>query len=87
MTVILHTLNAGPGSDPFRQCLRIATGEDAILLTGDGVYAALERTEALSALIGSGAKLFVLAPDASAAGVVDRLGAQMGEHSTHYHLE
>ncbi|MBP6724956.1 MAG: hypothetical protein KA137_08950, partial [Halioglobus sp.] len=46
----LHTLNASPASAVFADCLRLLAPGDALLLLGDGVYAALEGTAARSAL-------------------------------------
>ncbi|MFT4825417.1 MAG: tRNA 2-thiouridine synthesizing protein B [Halioglobus sp.] len=67
--MILHTLNAGPDSEAFNQCLRTAAGEDAILLTGDAVYASIHNTIASNLLVESGAELYVLESDALAAGI------------------
>jgi len=69
LTVILHTLNALPTSSAFDDCLRVAAAGDAILLLGDGVYAAIDDTRACSKLLASGADIHILSPDAQAAGV------------------
>jgi tRNA 2-thiouridine synthesizing protein B len=67
--MILHTLNAPPSSSAFNDCLRLAQSTDALVLLGDGVYAALTGTEALSAIQASGAELYLLQRDAVAAGI------------------
>jgi tRNA 2-thiouridine synthesizing protein B len=46
---------------------------DALLLIGDGVYAALENTNACARLIDTGIELYVLQADACAAGILARL--------------
>ncbi len=68
--MVLHTFNASPTSSAFGDCLRLLTREDALVLMGDGVYAALADTAALRSLRASGAELFVLRDDALAAGIV-----------------
>ena len=67
--MILHTLNAPPTSPAFADCLLLLGGEDAVLLLGDGVYAALEGTEPLQALRNSGIGVYMLGADAAAAGI------------------
>lgn len=67
--MILHTLNASPANRAFSDCLRVIAGEDALLLMGDGVYAAIDGTAAWSALRDTGAEVYVLDTDASAAGI------------------
>jgi tRNA 2-thiouridine synthesizing protein B len=74
--VILHTLNAGPDSAAFQDCLRLATRGDAIMLTGDGLYAALDNSPACEALRNSGAEIHVLDVDALAAGIAERICPQ-----------
>ena len=69
MTVILHTLNASPSSSAFDDCLKVVQSGDALVLLGDGVYAALEGTKALRTIQGSGAELYLLHQDAAAAGI------------------
>jgi tRNA 2-thiouridine synthesizing protein B len=71
----LHTLNASPASAAFAGCLRLLAPGDALLLLGDGVYAALEGTAARQALDASPAQVYVLRPDAAAAGVLGRMGS------------
>lgn len=73
--MILHTLNASPSSRAFADCLRVITAGDALLLLGEGVYAALAHSRACERLLACGAQLYVLRADASAAGVLARLGA------------
>ena len=70
----LHTLNASPASAAFADCLRLLAPGDALLLLGDGVDAALDGTAARRALDASPAQLFILQPDAAAAGVLGRIG-------------
>lgn len=74
--MILHTLNAAPGSTAFSDCLRLLKQSDILLLLGDGTYAALKGTDACSELKNSGAEIYLLEPDARAAGIVDRLDMQ-----------
>jgi tRNA 2-thiouridine synthesizing protein B len=75
--LILHTLNAHPSSQAFSDCLRLGAATDAILLSGDGVYAALDNTAACHALLACGAQLYVLEADAGAAGITQRLNGQV----------
>ena len=58
--MILHTLNIGPDTGTFTECLRMATSDDALLLTGDGVYASIKNTSACNLLVESGAELYIL---------------------------
>jgi tRNA 2-thiouridine synthesizing protein B len=67
--MILHTLNAIPSSAAFQECVKLLRPEDALVLLGDGVYAAVELTEALSLLRATGAKIHLLRSDATAAGI------------------
>jgi tRNA 2-thiouridine synthesizing protein B len=67
--MILHTLNASPESAAFADCLRIIAAGDALLLMGDGVYAAIADTDASAAIQASGAEIYVLEADTAAAGV------------------
>lgn len=66
--MVLHTLNAAPSSAAFRECCDVAQGEDAILLLGDGVYAAVAST-ALESLRSAGATVYALEADMRAAGL------------------
>ena len=66
--MVLHTLNAAPGSAAFEDCLRLAGPDDAILLLGDGVYAALPGSEAAGRLQRCAAEVLILQEDAVAAG-------------------
>ena len=72
--MILHTLNRAPDSAAFRDCLRFLTADDALLLLGDGIYAALKDSSSSEELAVTGASLYVLEADASAAGIVNLLG-------------
>ena len=69
--MILHTLSALPDSSAFRDCLTAVSSEDAVLLLGDAVYAALPGNQQLAALLARGAAVHVLAADALAAGVTE----------------
>ncbi len=71
--MILHTLNASPSSAAFADCLRLISPGDALLLLGDGVYAALPGTPARLALDDSAVQLYVLHDDAAAAGILGRI--------------
>ncbi len=70
--MILHTLNASPASASFADCLSLLAPGDALLLHGDGVYAALAGTSAGESLLASGASLYLLEDDALAAGILSR---------------
>lgn len=68
----MHTLNASPRSAAFNDCLRVIAQDDALLLIGDGVYAAKAKADTGAApLLASGAEIYVLAADAKAAGISD----------------
>ncbi len=67
--MILHTLNASPASAAYRDCVRILGEGDALVLLGDGVYAAIAGSEALRELEDAPAELYVLEADARLAGV------------------
>jgi tRNA 2-thiouridine synthesizing protein B len=69
--MVLHTLSASPASPAFDDCLRLLAREDAVLLMGDGVYAALAGTPALESLLRSGATVHLLQADAAAAGILE----------------
>jgi tRNA 2-thiouridine synthesizing protein B len=71
--MLLHTVSRSPAHSALRDCLAVLGPDDAILLLGDGVYAAIAGSEAAALLTGSGATLFVLAADAALAGVRERL--------------
>jgi tRNA 2-thiouridine synthesizing protein B len=73
--MILHTLNASPSSTAFIDCVNIIAKGDALVLMGDGVYAALADTDASKALQGTDARLYVLTTDALAAGVTNLAAA------------
>ncbi len=73
--MLLHTLAAAPSSAAFGSCLRVLKEHDALLLLGDGVYAC-RQVEASAQLLASGAQLYVLAPDAAAAGVAVVAGVE-----------
>jgi tRNA 2-thiouridine synthesizing protein B len=67
--MVLHTLSTSPDHPAFLQCLSALRAQDALLLMGDGVYAALLNSHPLNQLRDSGAAIHVLASDASAAGL------------------
>ncbi len=71
--MLLHCLSAGPDSLTFRDCLRMRGDDDALLLMGDAVYAALAGSESLNTLNVASGLVFVLMPDAQARGVDSRL--------------
>jgi len=76
--VILHTLNASPASPAFADCIRLLRKGDALLLLGDGVYAAIKGTRACIALKNTGAELYLLQPDTAAAGLLGRIDDDLG---------
>jgi tRNA 2-thiouridine synthesizing protein B len=65
----LHTLNSGPSSTAYADCLRLLGADDALLLTGDGTYCAAADTRAGAAIAASGAAVYYLAEHAAARGV------------------
>ncbi|MFK8048858.1 MAG: sulfurtransferase complex subunit TusB [Halioglobus sp.] len=71
--MILHTLNTGPNTAAFTECLQVAASGDALLLTGDGVYCSISDTDACNLILDSGAELYVLETDACAAGIQDKV--------------
>ena len=73
--MVLHTLNAPPASAAFLDFLRVVSPDDAVLLLGDGVYAAVAGTQARRQLESCGAELHVLRADAAAAGIMALVGA------------
>ncbi|AWM91568.1 sulfurtransferase complex subunit TusB [Pseudomonas sp. 31-12] len=63
----LHVLSHSPfGDDRLTSCLRVIGTNDALLLTGDAVYALQPGTTPFNALTARPLKLFVLAEDAQA---------------------
>ena len=63
----LHVLSHSPfGDDRLTSCLRVIGANDALLLTGDAVYALQPGTAPFSALNTRGLQLFVLAEDVQA---------------------
>ena len=69
--MILHTLNASPSSAAFQDCLKVAHRGDAVVLMGDGVYAALEGTPACLEIQAKNIELFILGADALLAGIIE----------------
>ncbi len=66
--MVLHTLNSGPSSAAFADCLRMLAPGDALVLLGDGAYCAVAGTPALEQLAASDAAVYVLTEHASARG-------------------
>ncbi len=63
----LHVLSHSPfGDDRLTSCLRLIGSADALLLSGDAVYALQPGTAPFTALHNRQMKLFVLAEDAQA---------------------
>jgi tRNA 2-thiouridine synthesizing protein B len=63
----LHVLSHSPfGDDRLTSCLRVIGANDALLLTGDAVYALQPGTAPFNALNARSLKLFALAEDAQA---------------------
>ena len=63
----LHVLSHSPfGDERLTSCLRLLGSADALLLSGDAVYALQPGTAPFSALESRKVKLFVLAEDAQA---------------------
>ena len=73
--MILHTLNVSPSHPAFAQCLKIIEKGDALLLMGDGVYAAITDTKAWDAIQRKGVEIFLLSADARTAGINNPDGA------------
>lgn len=73
----LHVLSASPFAGTcLEECRRVIAPHDALLLTGDGVYAALgEAARTLAELHAAGVAIFALAEDCSARGIDTRLPA------------
>jgi tRNA 2-thiouridine synthesizing protein B len=69
--MILHTLNASPSSSAFADCLGVIHAGDAVVLMGDGVYAALAGTKAWGEMQARGAEVYLLSADAVGAGVTE----------------
>ena len=75
--MILHSLSAAPDSNAYRDCLQLLGKGDALLLLADGVYAALADSKAYIDMLNSGAELFLLQPDAAAAGILHSTGERI----------
>jgi tRNA 2-thiouridine synthesizing protein B len=71
--MILHTLNASPTSAAFGDCLNVLQAGDAMILMGDGVYAAIPASTACTNLLDSGVELYLLTAHALAAGITESL--------------
>jgi tRNA 2-thiouridine synthesizing protein B len=76
--VTLHILNASPFADPaLTQCARVLADGDALLLVGDGTYAALEDgafAHLMQGIVGL-IEVCALAEDCQARGITARLCA------------
>ncbi|MFW9080817.1 sulfurtransferase complex subunit TusB [Pseudomonas sp. P2757] len=67
----LHVLSHSPfGDDRLTSCLRLIGSSDALLLSGDAVYALQPDTAPLAALQSRQENLYVLAEDAEARAVL-----------------
>ena len=76
--MILHSLNASPASAAYRDCLAYLQPGDALVLMGDGVYAAMAGTGAADELAGRNVELYALDTDARLAGITElALGVHM----------
>ena len=63
----LHVLSHSPfGDERLNSCLRVIGANDALLLSGDAVYALQPGTAPFNALTARNPTLFVLAEDAQA---------------------
>ncbi|TGD73630.1 sulfurtransferase complex subunit TusB [Mangrovimicrobium sediminis] len=71
--MILHMLSASPRNAAFADCLRVAGDDDVLVLLGDAVYAAVPGSEGAQAIAARPLQVYVLASDAAAAGINDRL--------------
>ena len=66
----LHVLSHSPfGDDRLSSCLRLLGSADAVLLSGDAVYALQPDTAPFSTLQEQAIRLFVLIEDAQARGI------------------
>ena len=71
--MILHTLNALPDTSACADCLDIIAPGDTLFLLGDGCYAAATGSSVLNDTLDRDITVFVLADDAKARGLIDRL--------------
>lgn len=73
----LHTINKSPfAHTTLASCLQVCGKQDGILLLEDGVFGALTSApcaEELSTLIGTGLKVYVLADDVNARGLLEKI--------------
>lgn len=73
----LHVLSHSPFSDTrLASCLRLAGPDDALLLTGDAVYALQPGTEPLARLTEHGMRLYALLEDVQARGLAPAAHAE-----------
>ncbi|MBS1211918.1 MAG: sulfur relay protein TusB/DsrH [Proteobacteria bacterium] len=77
---VLHVVSRSPWVSPsLQQCLHRARKGDAVLLSSDGVYAALGGSESarmLGAVLADGIDVYCLLPDLEKRGIVP---SQLGE--------
>ena len=74
---MLHIVNKSPAqSNALASCLRLAQDGHALLLIEDAVYAASAEANALAGARGR-LKLYALAPDLAARGMMARVGADI----------
>lgn len=71
--MILHLVNAAPGTQAVTHCLTLAAPGDAVLLMGDGTYCSLPHSAIAKAMSACGATLYVLADDAAARGLAEQV--------------
>ncbi|MEO8103447.1 MAG: sulfurtransferase complex subunit TusB [Betaproteobacteria bacterium] len=73
---MLHIVNKSPyEKNALESCLRVAEAGSAVLLTEDGVYAAVRGGSAAEKLLkaAESLKLYALAPDVQARGMAERM--------------
>ncbi|MBC2677191.1 sulfurtransferase complex subunit TusB [Pseudomonas baltica] len=74
----LHVLSHSPFSDQrLHSCLRLLGDDDAILLSGDAVYALAPGSEPWAALASAGVVVFALAEDAQARALPNNPGVEL----------
>ena len=74
----LHTLNKTASASCFRQCLQACDSDSSLLLIEDGVYAAVDATDAYRDLCDcSATALYALADDVEARGIGSKIGARV----------
>ncbi|GHD29871.1 sulfurtransferase complex subunit TusB [Parahalioglobus pacificus] len=71
--MILHTLSTMPSSDAARRCVEVASTNDALILLGEGVYAAMAGDTENALATKAPCTVFALLQDVKAAGIEQRL--------------